>query len=299
MIFLDGFGLGDREEYNPYYSAHTRFLDEVMGGHLMFADCGQVATKQARLIPTDACLGVPGLPQSATGQTTLWTGVNAARSLGRHLAAYPNAALREILKQSSLFRVLGEVGFRATFANAYRPEYFEAVRAKKSRWSTSSQAVMSGGQSFRTVDDLKEGRAVYHDFSNKMLIELGHQVDIISPEQAGLNLANLALNHDFTLYEYFITDRIGHRGDIQQGIEVLEVLDSFIGAAANVLNARDLLIVASDHGNFENMSIKGHTCNRVPTLLIGFNLPEKIPISSLVDIMPFIYQYMGLTGGLG
>lgn len=300
MIFLDGFGLGDREYYNPYESAKTRFLDEMLGGHIMFADCGRVATSRARLIPTDACLEVPGIPQSATGQTTLWTGVNAAQALGRHLPAYPNAALREILKQRSLFRVLGDAGLRATFANAYRPEYFESIRQKKSRWSTSSLAVMSGGQPFRIINDLKQGRAVYHDFTNEMLILLGHQVDMISSEEAGYNLSTLALGHDFTLYEYFITDRIGHRQDVQQGIRVLEDLDAFIAAAAKRLNSKnDLLIVVSDHGNFENMSLKGHTDNLVPTLILGGNLPEEIPISNLADIMPFIYKYFGLKGELG
>jgi len=300
MIFLDGFGLGDRSACNPYKSARTGFLDEILGGHRLYADSGRVDTSCAQMIPTDAALGVPGIPQSATGQTTLWTGVNASRTLGRHLPAYPNTALRELLKENSLFRVLGDAGLRATFANAYRPEYFEAVKQRKSRWSTSSVAVMSGGQPFRTVNDLKEGQAVYHDFTNEMLIQLGHRVDIISPEQAGTNLAELALKHDFTLYEYFITDRIGHRQDVYQGIKTLEALDMFLAATANRLNLKnDLLLVVSDHGNFENMAVKGHTDNLVPTIVVGGELTEEVPIRNLADITPFIYRYLGLKGETG
>ncbi|MEN6389881.1 MAG: metalloenzyme [Syntrophomonas sp.] len=300
MIFLDGFGLGESNDFNPYKRARTEFLDHILGGHRLYADSGGVATAWAQMIPTDAGLGVPGIPQSATGQTTLWTGVNAARSLGRHLPAFPNAALREILKENSLFRVLRDAGLRATFANAYRPEYFESIKQKKSRWSTSSIAVMSGGQPFRTIDDLNEGRAVYHDFTNEMLISLGHRVDILTPEQAGTNLAELALDYDFTLYEYFLTDRIGHRQDVYQGKKVLEALDMFLAAAANRLNLQDdLLLVVSDHGNFENMAVKGHTGNLVPTLLVGKEFNEESPISSLADIMPFIYRYWGLKGEAG
>lgn len=300
MIFLDGFGLGDRSDFNPYKSARTGFMDKIMSGHHLYADSGRLATTWAQMIPTDAGLGVPGIPQSATGQTTLWTGFNAARILGRHLPAYPNAVLREILKEKSPFRILGDAGLRATFANAYRPEYFESIKQNRSRWSTSSMAVLVGGQPFRTVDDLKKGRAVYHDFTNETLIQLGHQVDILTPEQAGTNLAGLALDHDFTLYEYFITDRIGHSQDVCQGIKVLEALDMFLEAAANGLNHQDdLLLVVSDHGNFENMAIRGHTGNLVPTILVGGDFTEEIPIRNLADIMPFIYRYLGLKGELG
>lgn len=298
MVFLDGFGLGERSDCNPYNCARTGFLDEILDGHRLYAESGQVITSIGRMIPTDAGLGVSGIPQSATGQTTLWTGVNAARALGRHLPAYPNSALYEILNNSSAFKILRDAGLRATFANAYRPEYFESVRKNKSRLSTSSVAVMSGGQPFRSIEDLKEGRAVYHDFTNEMLIQLGHRVDVLTPQQAGINLAEIAINHDFTLYEYFLTDRIGHRQDTYMGIRVLEALDQFLAASANRLNLQNnLLVVVSDHGNFENMAVKRHTANLVPTILVGRRLTGEIPISSLADIMPFIYRYFGIKGG--
>ena len=39
-------------------------------------------------------LGIEGLPQSATGQTALFTGINAAQLLGRHLFGFPNQPFR-------------------------------------------------------------------------------------------------------------------------------------------------------------------------------------------------------------
>lgn len=97
MIFIDGFGLGARRDDNPYFFARTPFFDQLLGGHILYADSQVVQGDRAVMIPTDACLGVPGIPQSATGQTTLWTGINAAQAVGRHINAYPTPKLREII----------------------------------------------------------------------------------------------------------------------------------------------------------------------------------------------------------
>ncbi len=296
MIFWDGFGLGTRGVHNPYYSARTPFLDEILGSRCLYSGSSVVSTPRASMYPTDACLGVEGLPQSATGQTTLWTGINAALAAGRHLQAYPNALLREILAKHSIFKVLADAGRSATFANAYRSEHFEQVNNRKARFSTSTLAVMSGGQRLRSLEDLRAGRAVYQDFTNDILIEWGYDVERVSPDQAGVNLALLAGEYDFTLYEYFITDKLGHRQDIEMGIELMERLDKFLAAVINGMKkADDLVLLVSDHGNFEDMSVKGHTKNPVPTLIIGRqNELSDCSIGSLTDITPFILQYLGI-----
>jgi 2,3-bisphosphoglycerate-independent phosphoglycerate mutase len=67
MIFIDGFGLGARRDDNPYFFARTPFFDQLLGGHILYADSQVVQGDRAVMIPTDACLGVPGIPQSATG----------------------------------------------------------------------------------------------------------------------------------------------------------------------------------------------------------------------------------------
>jgi len=64
LILVDGIGLGDQEpDKNPMAVARTRWFQ-------CFRD--HISSVNGRLvIPTDASLGVPGLPQSATGQTAL------------------------------------------------------------------------------------------------------------------------------------------------------------------------------------------------------------------------------------
>ena len=41
------------------------------------------------IVPTDATLDVPGYPQSATGQTAIFTGVNAAEIKQGHINVLP------------------------------------------------------------------------------------------------------------------------------------------------------------------------------------------------------------------
>ena len=78
FIFVDGLGLAPPADDNPV-------RPEVCP-----AVCGLIGS---RSVPLDACLGVPGLPQSATGQATLFCGRNAAAFMGRHVTGFPGPTL--------------------------------------------------------------------------------------------------------------------------------------------------------------------------------------------------------------
>jgi phosphopentomutase len=58
-------------------------------------------------------------------------------------------------------------------------------------------------------------------------------------------------------------------------------------------SSEDLLFVTSDHGNIEDISIKTHTKNPVPTILYG-NIPERasIAVKSLTDIVPLVMKLL-------
>ncbi|HEY9807154.1 MAG TPA: hypothetical protein V6D04_11335, partial [Candidatus Obscuribacterales bacterium] len=87
FLFLDGVGLGAAKATNPLAAiAAMPFLAKLLGRPLV---AGQT-THQAQVLcqAIDATLGVPGLPQSATGQTALFTGCNAPAFLGRHQSAF-------------------------------------------------------------------------------------------------------------------------------------------------------------------------------------------------------------------
>ena len=116
----------------------------------------------------------------------------------------------------------------------------------------------------------------------------------ITARQAGVNLAHLAQAHDFTLFEYFLTDAAGHKGNFKFTCTVLaEVDDLFAGILATLDLSRALLMTTSDHGNIEETLAKGHTRNPVPTILAGAGHARvAASIASLVDITPAIVEYL-------
>jgi bisphosphoglycerate-independent phosphoglycerate mutase (AlkP superfamily) len=115
---------------------------------------------------------------------------------------------------------------------------------------------------------------------------------IRTPEQAAATLAALAAEHRFTLYEYFITDKIGHLQDIEAARVVLASLARLLRALLARLDLqRTTLILTSDHGNIENLSSRNHTLNLVPTLVWGEHRDRVARrINTLADITPSIVE---------
>jgi 2,3-bisphosphoglycerate-independent phosphoglycerate mutase len=286
LFFVDGLGIGTRGGHNPLdrlpeAAPLTAFQDEEP--ELIF---------DGRLVRTDACLGVEGRPQSASGQTTILTGVNAPRALGYHKQGFPNEALREILTRHSIFLQLKRAGIAPnTFANAYTPVFFET----RPRWvSATTVAVEAAGMRFRNLDDLQAGQAVFQDYTNDMLIKRGFPTRRRTPEQAAEILARIAGEHRFTLYEYFITDKTGHAQDMEAARIVLANLARFVRHLLSLLDLkRTTLLLTSDHGNIEDLSSRNHTLNPVPTLIWGEHRDfAAARIRNLADITPTIIEVL-------
>ena len=178
----------------------------------VFRDENLTTIHDGIVVPTDACLGVEGRPQSASGQTTILTGINAPALLGYHKQGFPNAAMLEIIREHSIFLQLTRAGIEPiTFANTYTQRFFD----ERPRWvSATTAAVEAAGIAFPEVADLKAGRAVYQDFTNAMLIERGEDVSPRTADEAATVLARIVSENRFTLYEYFITDKVGHAQDM-------------------------------------------------------------------------------------
>lgn len=291
LFFVDGLGIGTRGAHNP--------LDGLADAAplAVFQDEEPEIIFDGKLVRTDACLGVEGRPQSASGQTTILTGVNAPAMLGYHKQGFPNEALREIITEHSIFLQLKRAGVAPnTFANAYTPRFFET----RPRWvSATTVAVEAAGMRFRDLDDLQAGRAVFQDYTNGMLIERGLAFPPRTPEQAAEILARIAREHRFTLYEYFITDKTGHAQDMERARIVLANLALFVRHLLSQLDLkRTTVLLTSDHGNIEDLSSRNHTLNLVPTLVWGEHR-ETIAarVRHLADITPAIVDV--LTGKVG
>ncbi len=297
LIFIDGLGLGEDDGHrNPLVTAATPTWRRLLGGSPLIRAAAPHFAGGVSLVPTDCTLGVPGLPQSATGQTAILTGQNGARVLGRHHNAYPPQPLRELIARDSILKKVLEGGYTATFANAFTPEYFQLVAAGKRRHSVTTEVTLAAGLPLRQLEDLREGRAVYQDITNESLRERGHDVPIFSPEEAGAILARLSQEYNFTLFEYFQTDRVGHSGNRDWAERVLNLLDRFYAAVlAGVDLEKTLVVLTSDHGNIEDLSVETHTANPVPTLRVGRRHREAAArIRTLTDIAPALLALLDL-----
>ncbi len=289
FIFLDGFGMGEISERNPFLHASMPFLKDLLGGPLIRGK--ELNESELMLKGIDACLGVEGVPQSATGQTALFTGVNAAKALGYHLPAFPNSKLKEIIDTSNIMKKAVSAGKRAAFANSYSPAYFEMVTAGKREHSVTTLCMLASGLPFKTLEDLSKGQAVHWDIINKSLNEKQNiNIPIIQPEEAGRFLANISENYDLVVYESFLSDLIGHKFDILKAIAFLEMLDSFISGVFKNINKDVTVVITSDHGNIEEIGNGGHTLNPVPLLAFGKNAVNFSRAESILDIPNGIFQ---------
>ena len=287
-IFIDGIGIGsDDPRRNPFARVHSAILP-------LTEHQDSALPMNGVFIPTDACLDVPGLPQSATGQTALFTGVNAARQLGMHRSGFATPSLIEILRRESMFVKVRQAGRTAAFANAYSREFFELPDAKRAKiTSVTTAATQTANLPFLLVEQIPEGRSLYHDFTNDALRKRGYDMPLFSPEFAGKQLATLARAYDFCLYEYFLTDKIGHLGGMDLAVAEVEKLERFLTAVLDHADLRStIVIVCSDHGNLEDVSVMTHTRNPVPTMIWGISPDARAAIRSLTDVTPFLLRQL-------
>lgn len=292
FIFLDGLGLGLADETNPLVTASMPHLHDLLGGPLV---AGREVDRPGLLLrPLDAMLGVPGPPQSATGQTALFTGVNAAAALGEHLSGYPNGPLQAIIAEHSILKRVTAAGGRATFANAYGPAYFERVARGTAHHSATTLCVLAAGLPFRTLEDMARGEAVYWDITNHFFQRVhGTAIPTVTPAEAGRRLANLAAQHELTLYESFLPDVMAHRGTPAERLAGLAVIDEFLGSVLAHRPAHVTLVLSSDHGHLESPGA-GHTMNPVPLLAVGPGAAHFRPARTITDVTPGILALLGI-----
>jgi 2,3-bisphosphoglycerate-independent phosphoglycerate mutase len=269
LLFIDGVGLGDEAPYNPWVTHDTPNIRQILGGMPLSRRAAGYSSGDVRLIETDAGLGVPGIPQSATGQASIFTGKNAPREMGHHMSGLPFRRLREWVQAHNIYRQFRDRGWRATFANSYTPEYFQRPATKRGWVSVTTAAIQSVDEPIRMLDDLLAGRAVYHDVTRWWLRLHLPDVPEIEPEEAARHLWGIAEKVHLVVHEYFLTDRAGHKHDPELVSRVIETYDRFLGELVRLKPPEDTIVLVSDHGNSEDLRVPTHTENSVPTLVIG------------------------------
>lgn len=293
LLFVDGIGLALAADDNPFATEPTPALRALLGGPLTVEQCRSTAGLLLRGL--DATLGVDGLPQSATGQTALFTGVNAPAHLGRHVTAFPGPRLAAILAEHSVLARAGQAGRQVTFANPFTPRYLDEVAAGERRLSATTLAAKAAGAPLRDVADLLAGRAVAFDVERDHFAErAGAAVPGVSAEEAGRHLAALAAEYDLTLFETFVTDLAGHRRWGWTAAEALRRLDGLLSGFLPARAADVTLVLTSDHGNLEESGHTRHTTNPVPLLVVGPAAPCFASARAITDVAPAILAALGV-----
>lgn len=312
FLFLDGVGLGANDPgINPFALVEMPHLQSLLGGNRMLLDAipavksshparlASLQTERGTLLALDASLGVGGIPQSATGQATLLTGVNVPAAIGYHYGPKPNQVVAEFLRNGNLFTTLQRRGKTAALVNAYPPGYFAAIESGRRLFSAIPLAFSSAGIPLKTGHDLFAGMALSADFTGQGWRDrLGlPETPLITPFQAGERLASLAKGVDLAFFEFWLSDYAGHSQD-QEAARTL--LISFDQVLAGLLEAWDddqgLILITSDHGNLEDLSTRRHTSNPVPALLIGNQTSRDTFSASLHDltgVAPAILNFLG------
>jgi len=249
--------------------------------------------------PIDPKLGVGGIPQSATGQTSLLTGVNAQGVLGYHKSGYPNGMLKGIIDRNGLFVRARRLGIGCSFINAFRPTFFTGERRVI---SVTTYNALAAGLPLHTLEDLCEERSVYQEFTNRFLHKIGYDyVPIWSPGKAGSVLAAQRGRFRLILYEHFITDLNGHKGDAEIARQTFLDLVEFVEGLLSGLDLkRDTVLLSSDHGNLEDPSRRVHTCNPVPFMAWGVDASWFVErVESIQDVILVMEEWFILRCGCG
>ena len=297
FVFLDGVGIGPADpSFNPFLMAGDRIpaLTALMGGQAPTLDEPAVEGPDGRSFPLAATLDVEGTPQSGTGQAALLTGTSAAEFFGRHFGPWTPVALRPTVEERSVLRTASDRGLQVSFANAY-PKGWPGPRGGR-RIAAPPLAARGAGILDRHEEALASGEAVSSEIVNDGWRDrLGHEeVPPITPQAAGANLARISHSADLTLYAHYATDTAGHEQRGDAAIAALQRVDAFFDGLLSELAADTLLLVASDHGNLEDLRA-GHTRNPVLAIAVGPRASAAAQLVDIHEVAPFILETLGTT----
>ncbi|HTO93433.1 MAG TPA: hypothetical protein VMM80_03650 [Bacteroidota bacterium] len=301
MLFMDGVGIGKKDPaVNPLFAARLPALRSLGGGEIPSLGYRRLHGAGSAVVPLDATLGVAGLPQSGTGQASLFTGVNGPALAGRHFGPHPYSTLKPVIASGSIFRRIRDAGKSPLFANAFPGRFFEYMEGKRARLTVTTLSCTSAGVPLLGAGDIARGEGISADITNRGWKALGHgEIPEIAPEEAGRRLARLSGAHDFVLFEYWKTDYAGHAMNMAEAVSVLETFDAMLSGILSAPEASGtLIVITSDHGNIEDLTVRTHTRHPVPLWLHGPGAGEAArgldAEPDLTCVTPLVLRYLGI-----
>lgn len=284
LLFLDGVGIGNKDyDWNPFFKyGFKTFTDNF--GTIPHLENQSLSNGKIFLSGIDASMGVEGLPQSGTGQTSIFCGVKAPQIINQHFGPFPYSTLIPIIQEQNIFKYFLDREEKVTFANAYPQVFFDYINSGKKRLSVTTLSCNLNGMRLNGYDDVVKGTALTAEITNaRWNTKLGYTLPIISANEAAENLLKISYQNSFTAFEYFLTDHLGHGRYDEDTEATLRILDEFLLTIFTQFNEEKLsIILCSDHGNIEDLSVKTHTKN--PSLLITAGSNAKKISESISDL---------------
>lgn len=298
IIFVDGVGIGKKDyKFNPFFKYKSRLFNQYFSTPPSLEN-QVIKEKDSFVFPIDPTMGVAGLPQSGTGQTSIFCGVNAPELIGKHFGPYPYSTLVPIIKEENIFTELKNLGHNVYFANAYPDQFFTYLEKGKRRLNTTALMCLLSNTRLNTLYEILNRTALTPYITNERLnIKLKLSLPSLSVNKAADILINQTKKHTLTVYEYYFTDYFGHNRYSDEMEYNLLLLDKFIISILEKIDQdKDLtLLICSDHGNIEDLSVKTHTYNPALTITKG-KFAENFfnEIKNLSDIKHVILKYAKL-----
>ena len=177
--------------------------------------------------------------------------------------------------------------------NGYPQRYFDYIDSPRGKIPTVALSYLSAGAKLNRLEDIEAGHALSADVTGEGLRNFSEGLRVITPFEAGTRFYSIGRNFDYTLFEYFITDKAGHSQNMQKAVQSLERMDEFLRGILHTFDdEKDVLLFISDHGNIEDLSTRSHTRNPVPLIAIGGRrsfFSERV--SALTDITPALIGF--------
>ncbi|MBZ0200733.1 MAG: alkaline phosphatase family protein [Ignavibacteriaceae bacterium] len=275
MIFIDGVGIGKPDyQYNPFFKYGFKTFTEIFGAIPTLENL-TIEKNNKYIFPVDANLGVDGFPQSGTGQTSIFCGINAPKFVGKHFGPFPYSTLIPIIGEKNILKHYRDDGKKSFFANAYPKRFFDYLKSGKTRLSVTTLSCRLSDIPLNRTKDVRAGKALTAEITNaRWNLKLNLNMPVITPTLAAKRLLRFTAQNDFTLYEYYITDHLGHGRYDGETESTLKILDEFLLTIITKLPDDVTLLICSDHGNFEDLSVKTHTRNPALTIAAGKNAKQ-------------------------
>ena len=294
MIFLDGVGIGKHDKiHNPFVRYGFNTFTTLFGS-IPILENPILTGDKSYLFPVDANLNIDGLPQSGTGQATLFCGFNAAKKAGKHFGPFPFSTTIKRIKENHILAHYINNRSSGLFANAYPKPFFDYIKSGKTRLGVTATCCLLNSFRFNSVSDVRFGKALTAEITNERWNNrLGYKLPLIKPQTAARRLLRLAERYKFTLYEFYLLDHLGHFRIKNEFNILYNTLDLFLFTILTEYDKKKLtIIICSDHGNFEDLSVKMHTRNPSLTITAG-KYAENLfmSVKSIKDLKPAIIQY--------